>query len=244
MKRKYSSYWEGIRLSIDWIHNLVYYNFDKKIIVFNMTHTRYEFVVIEEEEYYISDLSVNPLDSIIFYSIYNWTENKGKIMKSFEDGSNRTVLQDENIGFSSVLTIDLVLKRVIWFDRHLKTFASIDFEGNDFLTFGAYHNSIYYTFMEIFGEYIYWTQYNEKSIFKAKFGLKATQMNNLITSETNRFRSFKIIDSSLQPNSINRCINHNCSHLCIPISIDQYHCVCPQFRPENGSKICKESVSI
>jgi hypothetical protein len=243
VKRKYISYWEGIRLSIDWIHNLVYYNFDKKIIVFNMTHTRYEFVVIEEEECYILDLSVNPLDSVIFYSIYNWTEKKGKIMKSSEDGSNRTVLRVENIGCPSVLTIDLVLKKVIWFDRHLKTFASIDFEGNDFLTFGAYNNSKYYAFMEKFGDYIYWTQYNEKSIFKTKLGLNDTQINYLITSKTNEFGPFKIIDSSLQPNSTNRCINHNCSHLCIPISIDQYHCVCPQFRPENGSKICKESVS-
>jgi hypothetical protein len=98
--------------------------------------------------------------------------------------------------------------------------------------------------MEIFEDFIYWTQYYEKSIFKTKLGLNDTQINYLITSETNEFGSFKIIDSSLQPNSTNRCINHNCSHLCIPISVDRYRCVCPQFSPQNDSKICRESVNI
>ncbi len=58
----------GKRLSIDWIHNLVYYKTENKILVFNMNDRRYEYVVIEEEEEVrITDLSVNPLDSILFY---------------------------------------------------------------------------------------------------------------------------------------------------------------------------------
>ncbi len=56
----------GIRLSIDWIHNLVYYNINNKIFVFNMTDRRYQYLVIEEEDQIIKDLSVNPLDSILF----------------------------------------------------------------------------------------------------------------------------------------------------------------------------------
>ncbi len=71
--KKVQRSWGGsrqYRLSIDWIHNLVYYNRDHTIIVFNMTHTRYEFVVIEENNS-IEDLSVNPLDSTIFYSTRN-----------------------------------------------------------------------------------------------------------------------------------------------------------------------------
>jgi hypothetical protein len=211
-----------------------------------MTEITHEFVVIEEKEFSIRDISVNPLDSIIFYSIRYRTEKKG-IMKSSQDGSNQTVLRVKDVVNPSALTIDLILKKVIWIDDDLKTFASIDFEGNNFLTFGTYKNYHYhyhYAFMQIFDHYIYWTHYYEKSIFKTRLGLNDTQMNYLITSETNFFASFKIIDSSLQPNSTNRCINANCSHLCIPISLNQYRCVCPQIIDQNNSRICRYSVSI
>jgi hypothetical protein len=232
---------KGYRLSIDWIHNLVYFNENKKIIVFNMI-TKYEYVVIEvKEEELITDLSVISTDSIIFYSIYNWIEKNGTIMKSSQDGSNRTLLRD--IGNDSVLSIDLVERKVFWCDTYFIQFFSVDFEGNNFLTYQRLH-SFYnlnpFTYIEKFGQYIYWTESGQKYIIKAKLGLNDTQMDYLITSETNYFGSFKIIDASLQPNSTNRCINAICSHLCIPISTDQYRCVCPQ----NDNEICRESVSI
>ncbi len=61
----------GSRLSIDWIHNLVYYGIENKIFIFNMTDRRYQYMVVEEEEeevyVLIDNLTVNPLDSILFY---------------------------------------------------------------------------------------------------------------------------------------------------------------------------------
>jgi hypothetical protein len=80
-----------------------------------MTDTRYEYVIIEEKEH-ITDLTVNPLDSILFYSTWNWTHSIGKIMKVSQDGSNRTVLRSENIIKPVALTIDLVLRKVFWID--------------------------------------------------------------------------------------------------------------------------------
>jgi hypothetical protein len=163
-------------------------------------------------------------------------------MKSSQDGSERTILRDKNIISPDVLTIDLVLKKVVWMDRELNTYSSIDFDGNNFLTLGTFESTYYGIFMDTFDDYIYWTQSGENSIFKTKRGVNETQMDYLITSESNKFGSFKIIDPSLQPNSTNRCINHNCSHLCIPISINQYQCVCPQFELQKNSKICRKSV--
>jgi hypothetical protein len=243
MIKKQSDGWHGFRLSMDWIHNLVYYNADKMIIVFNMTQTIYEFIVIEEVDY-ITDLSVNPLNSTIFNGTWSMGQNKGKILKSSQDGSERTILTDKNIKYPKVLTIDLVLKKVIWIDRDLNTFSSIDFDGKNFSTFGTFKSGLHNFFMDIFDDYIYWTEYYENSLFKTKFGVNETQMDYLITSETNRFGPLKIIDPSLQPNSTNRCINHNCSYLCIPININQYRCVCPQFRNRNDKKTCTQSVSI
>ncbi len=84
-----------------------------------MTHTSYEYLIVEEEEQ-ITDLSVNPLDSILFYSITNWNgiQYKGKIMKASQDGENKTVLTRQNIKYPSALTIDLVLRKVICIDGY------------------------------------------------------------------------------------------------------------------------------
>jgi hypothetical protein len=236
---------KGVRLSIDWIHNLVYYGLKNKIFIFNMTDRRYEYVIEEKE--YIDDLSVNPLDSILFYSTITWNGthySKGKIMKASQDGSNRIVLRSQNIISPIALTIDLVLRKVIWNDDNSNSFSSIDFDGNNFITFGRHNYISFYTFMQIFGDNIYWSQVMEKFIFKTKFGANDTKMNYLITSKTIEFSSFKIIDASLQPISTNRCVNNYCSHVCIPINTNEYRCICPQIKLQNDTKTCTQSVCI
>jgi hypothetical protein len=97
--------------------------------------------------------------------------------------------------------------------------------------------------MQIFGDNIYWTSY-QKSIFKTKIDVKDIKMDYLITSKTIEFSSFKIIDASLQPNSTNRCVNNNCSHICIPINTNEYRCICPQIKLRNDTKTCTQSVCI
>ncbi len=235
----------GYHLSIDWIHNLVYYNLYNKIFVLNLTQTTHQYLVIEEEVIYITDLTVNPLDSTLFYIIITWngTQRKAKIMKVSQDGSNRTQLTSQNIKSSSALTIDLVLRKVIWIDDYSNTFASIDFDGKNFITFGRYHTFFVHYFMQIFGDNIYWTN-GQNSIIKTKVGVNDTKRDYLITTETIRFGSFKIIDASLQPNSTNRCVNNNCSHICIPINTNEYRCICPQIKLQNDTKTCTQSVCI
>jgi hypothetical protein len=141
-------------------------------------------------------------------------------MKASQDGSNRTVLTHQYISYPYALTIDLVLKKVIWIGIYLNTFSSIDFEGNNLSTFGTYKSNGFIAFIQIYNDYIYWTNYRENSIFETKSFVNDTQTNYLITLRNNKFGPFKIIDSSFQPNSTNRCINHNCSHICVPMSIN------------------------
>jgi hypothetical protein len=165
-------------------------------------------------------------------------------MRALQDGSNQTVLIDKGIVEPRVLTIDLMSRKVFWIDNSSKKFLSIDFEGNDLQT--ILQSKELFTesyFMEVFGEDIYWSNYFHNSILKTnKFGLNGTRLNYLVKSKNDeKFESIKIIDSSLQPNSTNRCQNANCSHLCIPIGIYQYRCVCSRNKIY-GQKICVESV--
>ncbi len=130
-------------------------------------------------------------------------------MKASQDGSNRSVLRGGNIK-PLALTIDLVLRKVIWIDDYSKTFSSIDFDGNNFMILCRPKSSSNYrnALMQIFGDNIYWTQDWEKFIFKTKVGVNDTQMDYLMRSKYIEFVSFKIIDASLQPNSTNRRLNH------------------------------------
>jgi hypothetical protein len=165
-------------------------------------------------------------------------------LKALQDGSNQTVLIDKGIVEPRVLTIDLMSRKVFWIDNSSKKFLSIDFEGNDLNT--ILESKELFTesyFMEVFGEDIYWSNYFHNLILKTnKFGLNGTRLNYLVKSRNDeKFESIKIIDSSLQPNSTNRCQNANCSHLCIPIGIDEYRCVCSRNKIY-GQKICVESV--
>ncbi len=112
MARSFTSKDEGIRLSIDWIHNLVYYNENQEIIVFKMTNTKYGFLVVKEERDLVKDFSVDPLTSSIFYSTYNNAEDEGSIIKVSQDGSNRTVLRNDSFACPEVLSIDLESKKI------------------------------------------------------------------------------------------------------------------------------------
>jgi hypothetical protein len=234
----------SMELSIDWIHNLVYFNEYDGIICFNMNHPKYRFTAISEEGNKIIHVSVNPLDSFIIYCVH---DRRGRIMKALQDGSNQTLLIEEINSYPISLTIDLLSRKIFWIDIFLGKLSSIDFEGNNYQTVlkseDLFSEKI---FMAIFGEDIYLSNSLDHSIFKInKFDPDGPKNFFFKLSKDTDLHSMKIIHSSLQPNSTNRCLNHHCSHLCIPIGLDRYRCVCPEvkFLGKHNTRICTESVS-
>jgi hypothetical protein len=205
-------------------------------------------VIINQDNSIITGLSIDPLRSYIFYSIYDLDSDEVTIMRSLQDRSNQTVLINEGVRVPLALTIDLEIKRVFWTDHWLHELSSIGFEGNDFQIILNSKNMISNSFlMQIFGDDIYLN--TERAIIKTnKFGLNGNHFDYIYKEYENRSSiiSFRIIDSRLQPNSINRCINHNCSHICIPIGLHQYRCLCPKrgFNSGYEQEVCKESVRI
>ncbi len=242
-----------MELSIDWIHNLIYFNENHQIIVFNLHQPQYNFLVISEKSCKINDLSINPLESFIVYSVWGLG---GRIMKALQDGSNKSVIIEESYSYPGSLAVDILSEKIFWVDILLHELSSIDFEGNNYLTILKSKELFSLpTSISVFDDNIYWSNNMSHIVYKInKFGLNGTQI--LFKSEKIiSFNSIKIIDSSLQPNSTNRCTNANCSHLCIPVGVDQYRCVCPHFillrnfnvNHKNGDedlKKCTGSVSI
>jgi hypothetical protein len=218
-------------LSMDWIHNLVYYNQKNEIIVFNLTNPVYGFVVVNEKENIITDLSVNPLDSFIIYIISDAKMNHGKIMKISQDGSERKVLIDENIEIPKDLTFDFKSRKIFWLDK--KNLRSCDYEGNNSQTIFQSEVSIFSGSIEIFDDDIFWNTLSYPYLHKTRETGQIHFPHNFITTPDNNWiRSFKIIHSSLQPNSSNRCITARCPYLCLPIrnGVIGYRCVQPKVK--------------
>ena len=239
-------------MAIDWIHNLVYYDFNEKLIVLNASQPILSYILFRGEKLrYVLEICVNPLDSLLFWSISQSVSPKTAIiMRASQDGSNQTVIVDKDLMDPSAMAIDLIPKRLYWIDRIAANLCSSDFDGKDLKTILLSQNlftSTYY--MTIFGDTVYWSTIYHGSLLRInKFGLNGTQLNILVKGEPGyEVESFKIIDSSLRPKSTNRCLNNRCSHLCLPASQDTYRCVCPQIGVTLlalSSQHCKESVSL
>ena len=170
-------------------------------------------------------------------------------MRASEDGSHPVVLVD-NLKQPSTLAIDLEMRRLYWIDDITYQMSSVDFEGKD-LKIGIISSRELFTFtdyMVIFGDDMFWANYMHSSILKTnKYGLNGTDVLYQIKADHESvIHAVRIIDSSLQPKSINQCLHSDCSHLCLPVNKESYHCVC-SMKPVKGrsgeESVCNDHVS-
>jgi len=216
------------RIAFDWIHNLLYWTEDTEIHVIYIMNTNLRFVVIKNSYDVIRNLVIDPLESFLFWIQWKESQKNYKIMRSSQDGSNITVIVDSCLQYSYALTLDLDYKVLYWIDTELYTLSSIDYYGNGrkvIIKSKDLFSSSYR--MDLFGDYIFWTNDNYKSILKThKSGLKGTSRLVVIKSNT-YIDALKILHPLRQLTSKNRCLNSNCSHLCLPTGINRYRCLCP-----------------
>jgi hypothetical protein len=240
------------RMSLDWIHNLIYVSSIKGIEVISIADNYYSYDVVVHNESQ-GDVAVDPIESIIVWSQWkhlakslNSTtgQYKGKIYKANQDGSNKVLLASDSIETPITLTIDLGRKTIYWIDKSSNGLFSIDYNGNNksnivkskFL-FGDIFS------MDVFGDYIYWSNYERNAILKTnKYGLNKTEKITVVYASTD-LEGFKIIDSSRQPNATNKCLNSNCSQLCLPLPNEKFRCVCSKNRTGYYYPKCTESTT-
>ena len=116
-------------LSIDWIHDLIYWaDLETRAInVVNINRSEDHYIIINTTNHIPNDLIVNVVDSCLIWTNVSFTP---RIMRSFEDGSQQIVLYSlHKQPFH--LTIDILLKRYFFIDIEDFTLNSIDFEGRD-----------------------------------------------------------------------------------------------------------------
>jgi hypothetical protein len=210
------------KLAIDWIHNLVYFIDNERLIVVSANDSLNRYTVVEKQ---VKDIAINPINYFIIWSRWDTNKMNASIMKANYDGSNQTVLIDFDIKEPNALVIDLKDSKIYWIDRQLYTLSSVDYNGNDRRLIKK--SKLYFEFtldIDVNENYIYWSNAILDAIIRIE--KNDNRMNFLsVVKENSNIDSFKIISKSRQPNNNNQnvCFNRNCI-LCLPISLDQFSC--------------------
>jgi len=256
MKKLFERQFTLKRIAFDWIHSLIYVSSLKGIEVVSIDDNHYSYDVVVHNETQ-GDVAVDPIESIIVWSQWNYSvssiyssfystvgQYKGKIYKANQDGSNQVLLASDSIEIPITLTIDLELKTIYWIDKSSHGLFSIDYNGNNKSNIVESKFLFGDTFsMDVFGDYIYWSNYERNAILKTnKYGLNKTKIITVVHSNTD-LEGLKIIDSSRQPNATNKCLNANCSQLCLPLPNEKFRCLCSKYQTGYFYPKCTESTT-
>jgi len=209
---------------------------------------------ILETELYITSFNVNPNESLIFWSeysgIFNGTHSYGNsiIVSSNQDGRNQKILRSDGLGLVFWINQDFISRRLFWYDYQFNSLGSMDFNGNHFRVIYESMNMVFvdhYSSFDLFNNYIYYCckELNTTSRTICKIDVNERDISesfDIIDRDLKVRLDFHVIDQSNQPDSDDRCLNSNCSDLCLPINVTHYRCVCQKSK-QNDS--CIESVS-
>ena len=223
--------------TIDWVHNQIYLIRSdlNQIHVANVTAVHLQYVIVSTaKQNKLTSIAINPIESFIVWSQSGKSvtpsslEPKSKIIKSNQNGANQITLFNEIT--PPAIVIDILMKRIYCFTDEL---FSTDYNGNDRKQYMNRRTEEYPIYFDIFGDNIFWSSNENNAIVKTnKFELQNVKLvciNNMINNNNtlNKIYGLSIVHSAKQPNGRNRCLNSNCSHLCIPLNSDEYECVCP-----------------
>ena len=156
-------------------------------------------------------------------------------------GTNRTVLHSIHIVWPNALTLDYVTHSIYWGDAKLRVIESSFYDGSHrrpVLTSGVRHVFA----MTLFENYIYWTEWETRSIFSTHKGVGqyvteiedgSTPLDNVTEVQTRLFRPMDIhvVHPLRQHNASNPCAvdNGGCEYLCL-LTLEHtegYLCACP-----------------
>ncbi len=241
-----------ICLTIDWIHDLLYWLDIKShtINVVNILKPELNLLLInlnEDEE--VTTLVVNPMKSSLV-----WIKKRDSfaIMTSFQDGSNIRILYQNRV--ASHLTIDFETERYYFIAENNLALYSINFQGTDELL--CIHSNILpiVNDMSLLGDDLYLSidealvrlpkiSQNPRKIDLILMSSKFNYSENLFNfslkshnSDRQEIYRVKIVNPLLQPNFTNKCESTNCSYLCLPSgNIVGFRCICPTNSSSNLS---------
>uniref|UniRef100_A0A8D3BMI9 Low density lipoprotein receptor-related protein 1Ab n=1 Tax=Scophthalmus maximus TaxID=52904 RepID=A0A8D3BMI9_SCOMX len=224
-------------LAVDWVGgNLYWCDKGRDTIEVSKLNGAYRTVLVNNGLREPRAVAVDVRYGYLYWS--DWGDNP-HIGRIGMDGTNRSVIVEDKITWPNGLTLDFINDRIYWADAREDyiEFASLD--GTNRHT--VLSQDIPHIFaMTLFEEYIYWTDWETKSINRAHKSL-GTNKTTLI-STLHRPMDIHIYHPYRQPEVLNHpCQTNNggCSNLCLLSPGGGYKCACPtNFYLANDQRTC------
>ncbi|XP_050464377.1 very low-density lipoprotein receptor-like isoform X4 [Cataglyphis hispanica] len=237
-------------LAVDWIYSHIYWTDSGKDTIElanfegNMRKT-----LIQDRIQEPRAIALNPLEGWMFWT--DWSD-EARIERAGMDGTHRSVIVGNDVKWPNGLALDLIGKRVYWVDAKLNIIGSCNYDGTGRRTVLYSPNNLRHPFsITTFEDYIYWTDWDKETIFKA---------NKFTGKEVEAVTSIRTLQHPMvvhvyhpyrQPDGMNQCqaVNGHCSHLCLPApKINSrsplLSCACPDgLRLLPDGLMCVENVT-
>ncbi|KAK7915952.1 hypothetical protein WMY93_011713 [Mugilogobius chulae] len=212
-------------LAVDWVGgNLYWCDKGRDTIEVSKLNGAYRTVLVNSGLREPRAIAVDVRYGYLYWSDWGDSPHIGRIGM---DGSNRSVIIEEKITWPNGLTLDFINDRIYWADAREDYIAFASLDGTNRHIVLA--QDIPHIFaMTLFEEYIYWTDWETKSITRAH----KTQGTNktMLISTLHRPMDIHIYHGTRQPEveghpcQIN---NGGCSNLCLLSPGGGFKCACP-----------------
>ncbi|XP_013395341.1 low-density lipoprotein receptor-related protein 4-like [Lingula anatina] len=177
-----------------------------------------------DQKLYYTDVHLD----VIRYMFWTDWGNTPKIERAFMDGTNRRVLVNTELGWPNGLALDYEMERIFWLDAKLDKIETSDLNGeNRVLLISGTQGVLDHPFgITVFGEHVYWTDWQTQSIDRAN---KRTGKNRTVIKDNLEGLMDVLIVSPLKQSGTNACHMNNggCSHLCLARPDVGFVCACP-----------------
>ncbi|XP_033636921.1 low-density lipoprotein receptor-related protein 2-like isoform X3 [Asterias rubens] len=170
-------------------------------------------------------LAVDPKEAFLYWT--DWGENP-MIGKAGLDGSRPTKLVHTNLGWVNGLTLDFQARRVYWVDSRLDTVEYVGFYGDGRRILIQDSLQVQHPFsIAVHQHFVIWNDWRTDAVSIAnKF---TGEILDTIPLDLQAYYMTSIEHQSEIGEVPNRCLNHRCSHICLPSPsrLTDYICACP-----------------
>lgn len=167
-------------------------------------------------------IALAPLLGWMFWS--DWNEKNPKVERASLDGSERVVLVSSGLGWPNGIAVDVQAKQFFWCDAKTDRIEVANMDGSERRVL-LNHNLPHVFGLSLLGEYLYWTDWQRRSIDRAN---KVTGNDRIVViDQFPELMGLKVTRThELQGQSPCAIRNGDCSHLCLNRPRD-FVCTCP-----------------
>uniref|UniRef100_A0AAQ4PNY3 EGF-like domain-containing protein n=1 Tax=Gasterosteus aculeatus aculeatus TaxID=481459 RepID=A0AAQ4PNY3_GASAC len=212
-------------LAVDWVGgNLYWCDKGRDTIEVSKLNGAYRTVLVNSGLREPRAVAVDVRYGYLYWSDWGDTPHIGRIGM---DGSNRSAIVEDKITWPNGLTLDFINDRIYWADAREDYIAFASLDGTNRHT--VLVQDIPHIFaMTLFEEYIYWTDWETKSINRAHktLGINKTVLISTLhrPMDVHIYHPYRQPEVAEHPCQIN---NGGCSNLCLLSPGGGYKCACP-----------------